>query len=302
MKLGLILPTIGEGADGEMLDAGAETASRLGWNSVWVTDHLLVPAGPEADEYGWVLEATTALTWVAARFADLRVGFSVVIPAMRDAPLLAKQLATLDVLSGGRLTVGVGSSETHDLPEYENLGKADRFAQRGAYLDETIALWRHLWGGSKEPFEGEFHQLRDYSFDPLPVQGAELPIWCGGRSDKILRRAAFSCNGYHAAQLGPEQIAERIPRLRALADEAGRPMSTISVRVRVRVDGEAIEKYSLHGAPSEMIPEVVDFARAGVDELVLVFPERDSRALATAIERFYAEAYVPALEEIGPPR
>jgi alkanesulfonate monooxygenase SsuD/methylene tetrahydromethanopterin reductase-like flavin-dependent oxidoreductase (luciferase family) len=299
MKLGLILPTIGAGADGETLEAAAETVSRLGWNSVWATDHLMVPAGPEADEYGWVLEATTALTWVAARFGDLRVGFSVIIPAMRDAPLLAKQLATLDVLSGGRLTVGVGSSETHDLPEYETLGKADRFARRGAYLDETIALWRHLWGGSKDPFEGEFNQLRDYSFDPLPVQGAELPIWCGGRSDRILRRAALLCNGYHAAQLGPEQIAERVPKLRALTEEAGRPMSTISVRVRVRVDGEPIEKYSLHGAPEEMVSEVVAFARAGVDELVLVFPEKDPQLLSAAIERFHNGAYASALEEIA---
>ena len=160
MKLGLILPTIGQGAGGEALAAAAETATTLGWNSVWVTDHLMVPAGPEAEEYGWVLEATTALTWVAAQFPKLRVGFSVIIPAMRDAPLLAKQLATIDFLTGGRLTVGVGSSETHDLPEYENLGKADRFARRGAYLDETIALWRHLWSGNTEPFRGEFHQLR----------------------------------------------------------------------------------------------------------------------------------------------
>ena len=98
MKLGLVLPTIGVGAGVEALDAAAAAASRLGWNSVWVTDHLLVPAGPEAEEYGCVLEATAALTWVAARNPDVRVGFSVLIPAMRDAPLLAKQLATIDVL------------------------------------------------------------------------------------------------------------------------------------------------------------------------------------------------------------
>jgi alkanesulfonate monooxygenase SsuD/methylene tetrahydromethanopterin reductase-like flavin-dependent oxidoreductase (luciferase family) len=295
MKLGVILPTIGRGADGEALAAAAETATALGWNSVWVTDHLMVPAGPEADEYGWVLEATTALTWVAAQFSALRVGFSVIIPAMRDAPLLAKQLATIDFLTGGRLTVGVGSSEKHDLPEYENLGKADRFERRGAYLDETIALWRHLWGGSKEPFEGEFHQLRDFTFDPLPPQRAELPLWCGGRADRILRRAAQLCNGYHAAQLNAEQIAERIPKLRQFADEVGRPMPTISVRVRVRIDAEPIEKYSLHGDPQRIVPEVVDFARAGVDELVLVFRERDPSQLAAAMRRFDSDIFAPAM-------
>lgn len=299
MRLGLILPTIGEGAGGEHLDAAAGTAARLGWSGVYATDHLMVPAGPEADEYGWVLEATTALTWVAARYESVRVGFSVIIPAMRDAPLLAKQLATIDHLTGGRLTVGVGSSETHDLPEYENLGKAERFARRGAYLDETIALWRHLWSGSKEPFEGEFHQLRDFSFDPLPPQGKELPLWCGGRADRILRRAAVLCNGYHAAQLNAEQVAERIPKLRAFAEEAGRPMPTISVRVRVRLDAQPIEKYSLHGSPERIIPEVLDFARVGVDELVLVFRERDPADLAAAMEHFDTDVFAPAIDQLG---
>jgi alkanesulfonate monooxygenase SsuD/methylene tetrahydromethanopterin reductase-like flavin-dependent oxidoreductase (luciferase family) len=299
LRLGLILPTIGAGAGGEHLDAAAGTAARLGWSGVYATDHLMVPAGEEADEYGWVLEATTALTWVAARYESLRVGFSVIIPAMRDAPLLAKQLATIDHLTGGRLTVGVGSSEKHDLPEYENLGKAERFARRGAYLDETIALWRHLWSGSKEPFDGEFHQLRDYTFDPLPPQGAELPLWCGGRADRILKRAAVLCNGYHAAQLNADQVAERIPKLRGFAEEAGRPMPTISVRVRVRLDAEPIEKYSLHGAPERIISEVVDFARAGVDELVLVFHERDPAKLAAAMERFDSDVFAPALDGLG---
>lgn len=294
MKLGVILPTIGRGASPEALDAAAETAARLGWSSAWVTDHLLVPAGPEAEEYGRVLEATSALTWVAARHPGLRVGFSVIIPAMRDAPLLAKQLATIDVLTGGRLTVGVGSSQKHDLPEYENLGKADRFASRGAYLDETIALWRHLWSGNTDPFEGEFHTLRDYTFDPLPVQGAGLPLWCGGRGDRILRRAAFLCDGYHAAQTGPEDIRARIPRLEELAAEAGRPRVPISVRVRVRLDAEPMEKYSLYGSPEAMIPEVRAFEEADVDELVLVFREQEPDELVAAMERFASEVFAVA--------
>lgn len=296
MKLGLILPTIRAGAGTEHLDAAASAAARLGWSSVYVTDHLMVPRGPEAEDYGWVLEATTALTWVAARHESLRVGFSVLIPAMRDAPLLAKQLATIDHLTGGRLTVGVGASERHDLQEYANLGKEDRFARRGLYLDETIALWRHLWSGSTEPFEGEFHTLRDFTFAPLPPQGAALPLWCGGRADRILRRAAVLCNGYHAAQLNAAEVAERIPKLRAYAEEADRPMPSISVRVRVRLDAEPIEKYSLHGSPERMIPEVVDFARAAVDELVLVFREREPDTLVAAMERFDAEVFAAALE------
>ena len=299
MKLGVILPTIGSGAGPESLDAAAETASRLGWSSVWATDHLLVPAGPEADEYGWVLEATSALTWTAARFPDLRAGFSVIIPAMRDAPLLAKQLATIDFLTGGRLTVGVGASDSHDLPEYENLGKADRFKRRGAYLDESIALWRHLWSGSTNAFEGEFHDVRDFNFQPLPPQGAALPIWCGGRSDRALRRAAELADGYHAAQTGPADVLARAPRLAELARLAGRPTPSISVRVRVRFGLGPLEVYSLYGEPDHMIPEVVGFADAGVEELVVVLKEIAPEPLARGMEQFDAEVYRPALERLA---
>jgi alkanesulfonate monooxygenase SsuD/methylene tetrahydromethanopterin reductase-like flavin-dependent oxidoreductase (luciferase family) len=294
MKLGVILPTHGPGASAEAIDAVAAAASRLGWSSIWTTDHILVPSGAENEDYGRIFEATSTLAWAAGRQPDLRVGFSVIIPAMRDAPLLAKQLATIDVLTGGKLVVGVGSSEKHDLPEYENLGKAERFATRGAYLDETIALWRHLWSGSTEPFEGEFHRLRDFTFDPLPVQGADLPLWVGGRNDRILRRAATLCNGYHASQTGPADVAERIPKLQAFAEEAGRPMVTLSVRCRVRFGAEPIGVYSLHGEPSAMIDEVRAFAHLGVDELVLTFKERAPDAIVLAMERFQHEVIAAA--------
>jgi alkanesulfonate monooxygenase SsuD/methylene tetrahydromethanopterin reductase-like flavin-dependent oxidoreductase (luciferase family) len=294
MRLGVILPTHGPAASTEAIDAVASAAARIGWSSVWTTDHLLVPSGEENEAYGRIFEATSTLAWVAGRHPDLRVGFSVIIPAMRDAPLLAKQLATIDVLTGGKLVVGVGSSEKHDLPEYENLGKAERFAKRGAYLDETIALWRHLWSGDTAPFEGEFHHLRDFTFDPLPVQGAELPLWVGGRNDRILRRAATLCDGYHASQTGPADVAERIPKLQAFAEEAGRRMVTLSVRCRVRFNAEPIGVYSLHGEPSEMIDEVRAFADLGVDELVLTFNERGPDAIVAAMERFQHEVFAAA--------
>jgi alkanesulfonate monooxygenase SsuD/methylene tetrahydromethanopterin reductase-like flavin-dependent oxidoreductase (luciferase family) len=293
MKIGAILPTHGPNASTEAIDAVAATASRLGWSSVWTTDHLIVGAGP--GDYGRIFEATSTLAWIAGRYPELRVGFSVIIPAMRDAPLLAKQLATIDVLTGGKLVVGVGSSEKHDLPEYENLGKTERFGQRGAYLDETIELWRHLWSGSTEPFEGAFHQLRDFVFDPLPVQGAALPIWVGGRNDRILRRAATLCDGYHASQTGPADVAERIPKLQALAVEAGRPMVTVSVRCRVRFDAEPIGVFSLHGSAASMLDDYRAFVDLGVDELVLTFnTEPGPEAMVQAMERFQDEVLAAA--------
>jgi alkanesulfonate monooxygenase SsuD/methylene tetrahydromethanopterin reductase-like flavin-dependent oxidoreductase (luciferase family) len=299
LRFGLVLANKGKGAGAESLDAGAETARRLGWHSVWVTDHLLVPDGPEASEYGSMLEALTALTYVGARYPGLRLGTSVIVPAMRDAPLLAKQLATLDLLTGGRLTVGVGASDRGDETEYANLGKRDRFARRGAYLDEAVALWRHLWAGRTDPFTGTFHTLTDFVFDPLPPQRAAIPIWCGGRSERALRRTAALADGYHAAQTGPADLAARVPRLAALAQAAGRPMPVLSVRTRVKFDRPAGAVYTLHGSAGAMVDELLRFAEAGAEELVLAFDAVRPGEVVAELERFQETVVEPFRSEAG---
>ncbi|WP_067857758.1 TIGR03619 family F420-dependent LLM class oxidoreductase [Mycolicibacterium wolinskyi] len=296
MKFGLALANKGHGAGPESLDAGGSAAERFGWDSVWVTDHLFVPNGPEAAEYGSMLEALTALTYVAARHQRVRIGTSVVVPAMRDAPLLAKELATIDVLSGGRLVVGIGVSDKGDLPEYTNLGKAERFGRRGAYLDEAVALWRHLWSGRTDRFEGEFHTLSDYVFQPLPAQGAAIPVWCGGRSERALRRTAELADGYHAAQTGPADLAARVPRLAELTTRLGRRMPTLSVRARVEFGPSTRSVYTLHGTEQDMLAEVEAFARAGADELILVFDAVRPDDVTQAVQRFHRSVVEPFRE------
>lgn len=293
MAIGLILPSKGAGAGPESVDAGAEAARRLGWRSVWVTDHLMVPPGDESGEYGWILEALTTLTYVAARHEGLKIGTSVVVPALRDAPLLAKELATIDVLSGGRLIVGVGASDNFDLPEYANMGKAERFKVRGRYLDEAVVLWRHLWSGKTTPFEGEFHHLENYTFQPLPVQGADIPIWCGGRSDRALRRTVELAQGFHSAQTGPADVASRLPRLTEMSEEAGRDVPVVSVRARVKFDQPASDVYTIHGAPDDMIEELLGFARVGTDELIIVFDAVEPDEVVRLAERFDRDVVTP---------
>lgn len=300
LRFGLVLANKGPGASAETLDAGAETVRRLGWHSVWVTDHLLVPRGPEAAEYGSMLEALTALTYVGARHPGIVLGTSVIVPAMRDAPLLAKQLATLDVLTGGRLVVGVGASDRGDAQEYANLGKSDRFARRGAYLDEAVALWRHLWAGRTEPFTGEFHTLTDFVFEPLPVQGAAIPIWCGGRSERALVRTATIADGYHAAQTGPADLRARIPRLVELTEQRGRPLPLLSVRVRVKFDQGPGSVYTLHGTAQQMVDEVLSFAEVGAEELILVFDATTPEEIVAAVERFHETVILPFRSLMGP--
>jgi alkanesulfonate monooxygenase SsuD/methylene tetrahydromethanopterin reductase-like flavin-dependent oxidoreductase (luciferase family) len=177
VKFGLSLRNTGTGSSLEAIEAGAETAEHLGWETVWTTDHVLVPHSA-AVEYGRTFEAIATLAWVGARHPRLKLGTSVIVVPQRNAVLLAKELATLDVLSDGRLIAGVGIGWSEG--EFANLGVADRFHRRGAYLDETIRLWRHLWSGSADPFEGDFHAFRDFVFGPVPVQGERLPIVVGG--------------------------------------------------------------------------------------------------------------------------
>jgi alkanesulfonate monooxygenase SsuD/methylene tetrahydromethanopterin reductase-like flavin-dependent oxidoreductase (luciferase family) len=295
MRFGLILPTMGRPATPAAVDRAAGEASRLGWSSVWVTDHMLVARGDEADTYGSILEALTTLAWVAGRHAGLRIGTSAVIPAMRDAPQLAKELATIDALSDGRLIVAAGVGDRSDEPEWANLGKTDRLAVRGAYLDESIALWRHLWAGRTEPFEGRFHRLDSFVFDPLPPQGAALPIWTGGRSDAAVARAGTLADGYHASQTGPADLRNRWPAVLERARSAGRPRPTLSVRSRVRFDAPAGAVYSLHGTARAMIDELLAFDEIGVDELVVVFESTAQGAIESAMQRFQREVVEPYL-------
>ena len=285
MDFGLCLPNFPAGASPEGIEAAADIAERLGWSTVWTTDHLLVPRDSAAD-YGLIYEAILTLAWVGARHPRVRLGTSVIVVPQRNAVLLAKELATLDSLSGGRVTagVGIGWNET----EFANLGAADRFHVRGAYLDETIRLWRHLWSGSSEPFRGRFHTIEDFAFGPLPVQ-APLPIVIGGRAEPALRRAGEFADGYHSSATGPAQYAARIPVIAAGAAAAGRPMPSLSARVRVEFDQADGDGYAMRGSAEAVAREVRDFAALGVGHLALSFATTDPAGLVTRAERFERE-------------
>lgn len=285
MDYGLCLPNFPAGASPEGIDAGAGAAVRLGWSTVWTTDHVLVPHDA-ADEYGQIYEALLTLAWVAARHPTIRLATSVIVVPQRNAVVLAKELATLDSLSGGRVVAGVGVGWNR--VEFANLGVAERFGQRGAYLDETIALWRHLWSGSTEPFLGRFHSLEDFTFGPLPDQGARLPIVVGGRAEPALRRAGRLGDGYHSSASSPSQYAERLPIVRAAAEAAGRPMPWLSARVRVEFDRQS-SGYALRGSPEAIAAEVRAFADLGVTHLALWFGATDPGELVARAERFSRE-------------
>jgi probable F420-dependent oxidoreductase len=286
MDYGLVLPNLGAGASPEGLLAAIETAEDHGFTDVWTTDHLLIDR-ENASDYGRLYEAVTTLAWLAGHSRAIRLGTSVIVAPMRNAVVLAKELATVDALSGGRLIAGFGVG--WNTAEFGNVGVADRFHVRGAYLDETIAICRHLWSGTGDPFHGRFHDFEDYVFEPLPAQGGDLPIWLGAREERALRRVGRLADAYHSSATKPSAYAPRIPVIRAAAEAAGRPMPRLSARARLELDAGPESFYTIHGSPAEAAAEIRAFSGLGVDHLALAFPPRDPDGIRRAVDRFTTE-------------
>ena len=287
MRYGLCLPNFTSLASPAAIDAAADAAERLGWEAVWTTDHVLVDNSPDAVEYRENFDAIQTLAWVGARYPSVRLGTSVIVVPQRNAVVLAKELATLDALSGGRVIAGIGVGWSEH--EFANLGMADQFRVRGAYVEETIGLWRHLWSGADAPFRGRFHELTDFAFGPVPAQGGGLPIWIGGRADAALDRIGRLADGYHASASSPEALAPRVAKIQAAAEAAGRPMPTLSARVRVDFDAPIRSAeprpYAMRGTADDIAAEVAKFAALGVEHLALFFEAASADAFVAAAER-----------------
>jgi len=281
MDYGLVLPSLGWDANRDGILAAVELAQEHGFSDVWATDHLLIDhAG--AEDYGRIYEAVTLLAWVAGISREIRLGASVIVVPMRNAVVLAKELATVDALSGGRLIAGFGVG--WNTKEFGNVGVADRFHERGAYLDETIAICRHLWSGSEAPFHGRFHDFEGFEFEPLPAQGGNVPIWLGGRDERALRRAGRLADAYHASATAPAAYEPRIPVIRSAAEEAGRLMPRLSGRARVELDAGAESFYTMHGSAADVAAEIRAFAALGVDlPAVSIGPQTSAAARAAGV-------------------
>ncbi len=300
MDIGVAIPNHRAGASIQGLTAAADAAVRHGWRSLWAVDHLVVSRS-EAVDYGWTLEPLVSLAYLGALYPTLRIATGVLVPAMRDAVHLAKELATLDnILGADRLIVGVGVGDAEDEIEYANLGKADRFHTRGAYLDEAIALWRHLWSGTAEPFAGRFNTLADFTFAPLPIRKDKLLVISGGRSDRALTRVGRLTDGFYSSRWGPTELRERWPGMLATAATNGRPRPFLAARVRVRfdVDPSSTTVYAVCGTPEQMVAELLAFAEVGVDEFVTVLDAvlpADVTRLADRFERDVVRPFRAAL-------
>ena len=241
-------------------------------------------------------EPLTVIGYVAGRTSRLRLGTSVLILPYRNPIVTAKMLATLDVLSNGRLTLGAGVGWMAE--EFKAIG-LETYSRRGAYSDECIRIFRELWTQDNPSFQGEFHQFANIRCEPRPVQPGGIPIWIGGHTPQAIRRAARLGNGWQPlvqrppADLPPAEMQEKIAQLRAFAEQAGRDPQQITLAMGSSIqftDGAATGPRSLFtGTPAQISDTLRRYQELGIQNFRCDFPSPSIDGLLQTMERFATE-------------
>lgn len=238
MKVGISLPQIGPQASAENLIRVVQRAEELGYDSAWVLERLLWPMNPREpypaspdgslpDAYQTVLDPIETLTFAAAHSSRLQLGTSVLVLPYHTPIQLARRIATLDVLSGGRALVGVGAGWSRD--EFESVGTP--FENRGARCDEFIEAMIEVWTGDPVKFEGQFYSIPESKVGPKPIQKPHPPIYVAGFGKYAFDRAVKFGNGWNPAGVPSfEWLEGMISQFRITADLAGRSEMEIVLR------------------------------------------------------------------------
>jgi probable F420-dependent oxidoreductase len=270
VKFGLCLPTFETIATREAIVRAAQFAEEGDWDSVWVTDHILMATGQE-HPYGHLFEAITSLAYVAGMTHRVKLGTSILVLPARNAIVVAKEIAALDQLSQGRVILGIAPGWNER--EFGFLGAP--FHQRGRLIDEQIAVMRALWSQKSPSFSGKFYQFKDTLFSPKPVQ-TNIPIWIGGNSPAGFKRAARLGDGWHVTGSVPDSVKQTFETMRPMIKDRA---FTLSVRSEVTLDGKLpIDFNGPDGSPrrrlgpttTDMIRDVEAYRNVGVEYMVFV--------------------------------
>lgn len=244
----------------------ATRAEALGFASVWVHDHVF-NAGHVFRRIGYkpYYEPLTVLSYVAARTERVGLGTSVLVLPYHNPIRLAKTAATLDVLSGGRLSLGVGVGAV--APESEAMGSP--FAERGAITDEAIAVMKELWTQDDPRFDGKYSRFSGMPFAPKPLQRPHIPLLIGGNSRAAIRRAVRLGNGWHPLAVPPEALRHGIHDLHEQARAVGRNVAEIPVSLSIPLGPSSARRVSLGTSPDEIIRTIQAYADLGVQMLAI---------------------------------
>lgn len=268
----------------------ARLAEDAGFDSVWVNHHLL-NVGYVGERLGDrpYHDALTTLTWAAAITSRVRLGTSVLVVPYLSPFVVAKAMATLDQLSGGRVVCGVGVGS---LPEEHQAVSAVPFAARGRYADEFLQVMLELWTADRPTFHGEFFAFEGAVASPRPTQRPHAPVVIGGNRPAALRRTARFGQGWHALGTSPEGLRSRLSRLDQELDAVGRKRSDVTISVRADLHllaepaaGDA-RPQPFRGTAEELLERLSEYAEVGVDEVVVSVPSGDLGRQRQQLEAF----------------
>lgn len=309
MQIGFNLPGGGPLATPEAMARLAQEGEALGYGYATVSDHVVIPADihakypyTEDGEFpqtarGERHEQLVQAMFVAAKTTRLRIVTSVMVVPHRPAMLAAKMISTIDVLSGGRLTLGIGAGWLQE--EFEAL-QVPEFAARGRVTDEYILAAKELWTSPDPRFEGEFVRFRDVGFLPKPVQPGGPPIWVGGESGPALRRTAKLGDAWYPIGTNPSFPLESLARyragvtkLRGLVEKAGRDPASVGLAYRVQRYGPEVpptagdgERRLFSGTPAQIADDLKAMRDMGVQGVDLTFPGATVEAVVASMRDF----------------
>jgi probable F420-dependent oxidoreductase len=291
----------GEVPDPEALYAYARRAEALGFESLWVWDHILLGVEPAFP----ILDAVVTLAALAARTERIRLGTGVLVLPLRNPVVAAKALGSLDVVSGGRLLLGVAAGWY--AREFDAVGVP--FRQRGRHFERNLDILLRLWTQDRVSLRVDEFHLRDAVMVPRPVQRPRPPVLIGGYVDAVLRRAATLGDGWLTYFYTPESFSRNWARVQAYAREAGRDPATLTSTNQLAIYvgesqaqtaaamrrwlttewdtaawSESTIEHAIHGSPAECTEQLRAHVATGVDRLVLI-PYRYELAQVERIAR-----------------
>jgi probable F420-dependent oxidoreductase len=277
VPFGIALPNYGPLATPETLVRLARLAEDLGVDSVWVSDHLVAPTGvrsiypydrrpnPTPGDMGVieeVFEPVTTLAWLAGATTRVRLGVSAYVMPYRNPVVTAKQVATLDRLSGGRVILGIGVGWLAE----EFVALDVPFAGRGRRTDEYVAVCKALWAGGEARFDGATYRLPPVRTGPRPLQVPHPPLWIAGNSASAIARAARIGDGWHGIDLTPDELRPLAAEARDLARAHGKTRFMITLRKGVLPGGPS--GHALYGDRDAIRRDLDAYRDAGLDYLV----------------------------------
>ncbi len=304
MKFGISISNTGPTAHRESMVALAGLAQELNFDSIWVGDHVFLPyqmspiypysatgkSGLQPSDN--IFDPLITLGFMAAKVDKLMLGIGVLVIPYRNPLVMAKMLATLDVLSKGRLVLGIGVGWMRE--EFETLGAS--FEDRGSVTDEYIQIFKGLCTTEEFDFQGEHYQVSNVAFYPRPAQSPHPPVWVGGHSSSALKRVVRLGDGWQPAELSPSELAEKLEVIRRLCHAAGRDPDTIEISnwlsgvgfgdVEPGADGRVAR---LSGTPQQMLDTVRRYEEAGVRHLAMGIRRGTAGQMAETVKRFAGE-------------